>query len=175
MKRTLLIFLLGGVLGVVAGAGGMLVAFPFLFPPPVLNETVAEATTQQTTGVLIGEAMFRTDSPGQDPVHWGRGGIKLYRAADDQILLALQKDFKVGPGPNFWIYLNTQPDIDDEQDFRKDEARIKLTKLKGFEGAQVYTFSAAQLKTTRAVTIWCETFSQYIASANLPDSVRTAN
>ena len=163
MKKTLAIFVGGGILGTIVGAGAMLVAFPFVFPPPEVNETVSASDA-----VLIGKTRFREDSRGQDGGHWGRGDIKFYRTTDGSVLAELQADFEVGPGPNFWIYLNGNDNIEDEADFTADEARLKVHKIKSFRGSQVYVFDAADFANARALTIWCESFNQYIASANIP-------
>lgn len=161
--RQLLWFILGGVLGVVAGAGGMLVAFPYVFPPPAVNETVDAMAAQG----LVRESILREGVPGQDAAHWGRGGVKVYQAKNGDFLLELQGDFEVGPGPNFWLYLNTAADINTESDFYADAGRIKVAKLKSFTGSQVYQVAAADYAQAKALTIWCESFGQYIASANL--------
>ena len=100
-------------------------------------------------------------------MHWGRGGVKWYRSSNNKIFLELQKDFEVGAGPDYWLYLNTRADIDTEDDFFADADRIKLTKIKSFSGSQVYMVDANQFEQARSITVWCETFSEYIASANL--------
>ena len=162
MKKALMFFVLGGVLGVGAGAGAMLIAFPFIFPPPAVNEKVA-------VGVgFIGESYFREGADGQDAGHWGRGGVKFYRADDGTVLAELQEDFVVGAGPNFWLYLNSRGEINNEDDFLSDTARLRLQKIKSFTGSQVYKLAAAQYAAAGSLTIWCESFNQYIASANLP-------
>ncbi len=156
-------FVLGGVLGAVAGGGGMLIAFPFIFPPPQVNETAA-------TGLPpLGETRFRDDSDGQDAGHWGRGAVKFYRDADGAVLAELQADFEVGPGPNFWLYLNGRAGVENEEDFLADAERIKVHKIKSFSGSQVYKLDAGEFAAARALTIWCESFHQYIASADLPE------
>ena len=160
--KSFAFFVLGGILGVVAGAGGMLVVFPFIFPPPQVDETAAAGLA------LVGETRFREDSSGQDAGHWGRGGVKFYRDADGAIVAELQTDFEVGPGPNFWLYLNSESGIEDEKDFYADESRIKTHKLKSFGGSQVYKLKADEFAEARAFTIWCESFGQYIASADIP-------
>ena len=160
--KSFLFFVVGGILGAVAGAGGMLIAFPFIFPPPPANESV------QGEAVFFGESRFREDSAGQDAGHWGRGAVKFYRAADGSVLAELQGDFEVGPGPNFWLYLNGEENIENEKDFLADAARIKTHKIKSFSGSQVYKLNGEEFKNARAITIWCESFNQYIASANIP-------
>lgn len=161
--KSFLFFVIGGILGLGAGAGGMLIAFPYIFPPPAVNETV-DATE---AGALLLESEFRQGVAGQDAAHWGEGGLKVYRGRNGGILLELQGNFAVGPGPNFWLYFNLAGDINDEDDFKADEGRIKLTKLKSFRGSQVYQVSENDFNQAKALTIWCDSFNQYIASANL--------
>ena len=156
----------GGLCGIIIGAGGMLIAFPFIFPPPEVNEKVsAMAVTEE-----ILTTPFREGVDGQDGAHWGRGDVKVYRGASGNYVLEIQDNFEVGPGPNFWIYLNTAADIDNEADFQKDAARKKIAKLKSFRGSQVYHINEADYESAGAVTIWCESFGQYIASANLENA-----
>ncbi|MYB38879.1 MAG: DM13 domain-containing protein, partial [Gammaproteobacteria bacterium] len=90
-----------------------------------------------------------------------------YRADDGNVLVELQADFEVGPGPNFWLYLNSVGGIDDEGDFEADNGRRRIAKLKSFTGSQVYAVNAGDFKSARAVTVWCESFGQYIASADI--------
>ena len=163
MKKILIGFIIGGAMGVVGGAGAMLIAFPFLFPPSAANESVAQATV----GRLLVESRFREDADGQDAAHWGRGSVKVYEGEAGGIVIELQSDFEIGPGPNFWLYLNAAADINNESDFNADGARIKLAKIRSFQGSQVYQAADSTLENVRAITIWCETFGQYIASANL--------
>lgn len=168
MKKAFLFFVSGGVLGTVAGAGGMLIAFPFIFPPPQVNEK-ADAGFP-----LIGESRFRDDDSGQDAGHWGRGAIKFYfdkggLEEGGAVVVEFQDDFEVGPGPNFWIYLNEHPGVEDEEEFLADATRAKLYKLKSFSGSQVYRLHGSDYAKSGALTIWCESFNQFIASADLPD------
>ena len=165
MKKTIIGFLAGGIAGALAGAGAMLLAYPFLFPPAEVNETVAAIAGRDVAALV--ETRFREGVAGQDAAHWGRGGLHTYRAADGNVLIELQPDFEVGPGPNFWIYLNTRGGVDDEADFEADEGRQRIAKLKSFTGSQVYAADAELFSGAAAATIWCETFGQYIASADL--------
>lgn len=160
-------FFTGGTLGFIGGLGSMLIIFPFLFPPPMVNEIVDEGLEQ------VLETSFREGVAGQDRVHWGRGDVKVYRSEEGTYLIELQSNFEVGAGPNFWLYLNTTPSIDKEADFEFDAERLRLTKLKSFQGSQVYEVAAADFEKKGSLTIWCESFGQYIASANLIKLART--
>ena len=64
MKKALIGFLAGGILGALAGAGGMLLAFPFLFPPAEVNETVAAIAGRDVAALV--ETRFREGVAGQD-------------------------------------------------------------------------------------------------------------
>ena len=158
-------FAIGLVVGLVGGAGIMLLAYPFVFPPPILNESVAEFAGFDIDQP-IHETRLREDSQGQDMLHWGRGSIFIHRTIDQNYLIEFQDDFEVGPGPNFWIYLNSVKGIDDEDDFNADNRRLKIVKLKSFVGSQVYHIDRETLEASNALTIWCESFGQYIASAD---------
>ncbi len=165
MKKGLIGFLIGGIFGALAGAGGMLLAFPFLFPPAEVNETVAAIAGRDVAPLV--ETRFREGVSGQDAAHWGRGGLRAYRSADGNVLIELQPDFEVGPGPNFWVYLNTSGGVDDEAGFEADQGRQRIARLKSFTGSQVYAVDAEPFAGAGAVTVWCESFGQYIASADL--------
>ena len=142
----------------------MLIAFPFVFPPPEVNETVSAMTADAP----LGESVFREGVSGQDPAHWGKGAVKFYRAEDGGVLMEMQANFEVGPGPNFWIYLNSKTGVDDEAAFQDDNERVKVAKLKSFSGSQVYALDAESFERAKSVTIWCDSFNQYIASADIP-------
>lgn len=158
-------FAIGLVVGLVIGAGVMLLAYPFVFPPPILNESVAEFAGFDIDQPVY-ETQLREGVEGQDPLHWGRGSIFIHKTVDHNYLIEFQDDFAVGPGPNFWIYLNSVSGIDQEDDFNADSPRLKIAKLKSFKGSQVYHIDRETLEASKAITIWCESFGQYIASAD---------
>jgi hypothetical protein len=160
---TVLVFVLGGVLGAAGGAGAMLVAYPFLFPPPVSADAAPAALPDAAPAIAF---RFDESAPGRDAVHWANGSGRVVKTAQGWVL-RLDADFKAGPGPNFWIYLNTRA-VGDERDFKGDARRVKLAPLKSFEGAQNFVLPPSiDPAEFHSVTIWCESFSQYIASGSL--------
>ncbi len=160
--RTLMAFLLGGVLGAAAGAGGMLIAFPFLFPPPI----VAEEAPSGAQASEIGTFRFDETAPGRDSVHWANGTGTLYRTAQGNVL-RFDNTFEAGPGPNYWIYLNTKP-VGEERDFNADVGRVRVAQLKSFRGGQNFALpDGLDLSKFHTLTIWCESFGVYIGSAVL--------
>jgi hypothetical protein len=163
--RGWILLLLGGILGTIAGAGGMLIAFPFLFPPP----PAAEAPPGGTTVSRVGTFRFDDKAPGRDFVHWADGTGAIYQA-DRMTVVRFDENFKAGPGPNYWIYLNTVP-VGEEGAFNADVQRKKIAPLKSFTGGQNYVLpTGVDIGKYRTVTIWCESFSVYIGSAALPAS-----
>lgn len=179
MKKLLITALLSGTAGFAGGAGAMLIAFPFLFPPPPADDPVPtgaavtrqadeaqiiNASTGATTAARALAGQFDQTSPGRDAVHWANGGVGIYRQGE-RFILRLESDFVAGPGPDFILYLNTAK-IGDEADFKADKGRIKLTKLRAFRGGQNYMLPAGiDLSAIRSVTIWCETFGEFIGNA----------
>jgi hypothetical protein len=167
-----------------AGAGSMLVAFPYLFPPPVAADaapvplaTIAPAPvsvspstqtgrTTEVSAATAPEFRFDENAPGRDPIHWANGTGSFVLTAEGWVL-RLNGDFRAGPGPNFWIYLNTTA-VGEENAFRADHRRIKLAPLRAFAGAQNYQLPAGlNPNDFHTLTIWCETFGVYIASGAL--------
>ena len=167
--RTWLALLLGAVLGVVAGAGGMLGAFPYLFPPPVLDEPAPDAAALAAGGTTsrLGTFEFDRDAPGRDPIHWANGTGGIYRSGE-QPVLRFEADFETGPGPKFVVYLNTVP-VGEEAEFTADAGRRMVAPLKSFRGAQNYHLPVdLDLARYHTVTILCDAFGVYIGSAVLP-------
>lgn len=183
-----------------AGAGSMLVAFPYLFPPPLAAEaapvpladaapvpladaapvartalaaavpTVAVRATsvKPAAPATVAAPVFRFDenAPGRDPIHWANGTGSFVLTAEGWVL-RLNDDFRAGPGPNFWLYLNTTA-VGEETAFRADRGRVKLALLRSFGGAQNYKLPPGLNPSDfHTLTIWCETFGVYIASGAL--------
>ena len=119
-------------LGAIVGAGGMLVAFPFLFPPAPSGESVAVVGDESLERTHVG--VFRADVVGQDALHWGRGTLEVLKSSTGESQIQFLRDFEVGPGPNFWVYVNSTTGIDEESDFLADERRVRLAKLRSSRG-----------------------------------------
>jgi hypothetical protein len=162
LRSKFVVFVLGGVLGAGAGAAAMLIAFPFLFPPPV----AADAPPQAAGAAQPARFMFDEKAPGRDPVHWANGSGALIRTAQGWVL-RFEPDFEAGPGPNYWIYLNTRT-VGEEKDFNADAGRVKIAPIRSFRGAQNFMLpEGLDPSKFHTVTVWCESFGAYIGSAAL--------
>jgi hypothetical protein len=157
MKGLILGLLVGAISGSLAGFAAGIFSFPFLFPPPELNERVADR--DQRSAVATGTFVHADPS---DPIHYGSGRATLF--AD---LLHLEADFEVGPGPKYHVYLVPEADITSET--RVEETMfVDLGRLKAFSGSQNYPIPAGvDLGEYRSVVIWCEQFNVLISPAEL--------
>ncbi|TLY47199.1 MAG: DM13 domain-containing protein [Gammaproteobacteria bacterium] len=130
-------------------------------PPPILNEKLVDNETK----ALIAEGLFIHPNP-KDFIHYGQGSVNVYKTKN-QYVIFLNKDFKVGPGPAFHVFLSDAKNIKTNAAF-KDSKKYDLGMLKSFQGSQVYSIpNHVNLSEIRSVVIWCVSFSQLITSAEL--------
>jgi electron transfer DM13 len=160
-KNIIVSFILGttfgGVLGIGIGIGIGIIAFPYIFPPPELNETVAD----QASKIIISKGTFIHAEP-SDPVHFGEGAVTVYKD-----LLHLESDFKVGPGPKYHIYLVPEENITPETKVQ-ETMFVDLGRLKAFSGSQNYVIpKGIELHQYKSAVIWCEQFNVLISPAAL--------
>ena len=153
--RAVLLLVVGLIVGAAGGFAVGIVAFPYLFPPPEVNEPLLAKSEAD----LIARATFIHANP-SDPVHYGQGSATIY--AD---LLRLEADFKVGPGPKFHVYL--VPDADVTPDTEVEATMfVDLGRLKAFSGSQNYAIPAGiDITDYSTVVIWCEQFNVLISPA----------
>ena len=79
----------------------------------------------------------------------------------------LGKDFEVGPGPDFHVYLVPKADIRSSSDVT-DTMYVDLGRLRAFKGSQNYPIPAGvDLTKFPSVVIWCQQFSVLISPADL--------
>ena len=153
--RAVLLLVVGLIVGAAGGFAVGIVAFPYLFPPPEVNEPLLAKSEAD----LIARATFIHANP-SDPVHYGQGSATIY--AD---LLRLEADFEVGPGPKFHVYL--VPDTDVTPDTEVETTMfVDLGRLKAFSGSQNYAIPAGiDIADHGSVVIWCEQFNVLISPA----------
>ena len=153
--RAALLLVVGLIVGAAGGFAVGIVAFPYLFPPPEVNEPLLAKSDAD----LVARATFIHANP-SDPVHYGQGSATIY--AD---LLRLEADFRVGPGPKFHVYL--VPDADVTPDTEVEATMfVDLGRLKAFSGSQNYAIPAdIDIADYNTVVIWCEQFNVLISPA----------
>ncbi len=158
MWRSLAFFLLGGVLGTAFGVAVGFLAFPYVFPPPPAMEVL---TAEQKKSKLVAKGDF-IHANAADPIHHGQGKVQVYEQ-----LLHLGRDFEVGPGPKFHVYLVPKAKIRSSSDL-DGLMYVDLGRLRAFEGSQNYEIPAGvDLANYPSVVIWCAQFNVLISPADL--------
>ncbi len=157
MKKLFAGLFIGLCLGGFAGFAGGIFFFPYLFPPPQVNETVSGKVAAD----VLAQGRFIHANP-SDPVHYGRGGVTVY---DD--LLHIEADFEVGPGPKYHVYLVPEGEV--TPDTAVEETMfVDLGRLKSFAGSQNYAIpKGVDLSRFGSAVIWCEQFDVLISPAAL--------
>lgn len=157
MKRAIIWFIVGGLLGGVAGVAVGIFVYPYIF----LADVVAADAPPDPSKAVVATGTFIHADP-DDPVHYGKGKVTVY--ADT---VRLEPDFEVGPGPKFHVYLVPKAPIKSSGDV-KDTMYVDLGRLRAFKGAQNYAIpKGVDLKKYPSVVIWCEAFGVLISPATL--------
>jgi predicted small secreted protein len=158
MKKIVVSFLVGGVLGAGAGFALGIFVYPYIFLADIVAEEKLEGVEKKT---VVARGEFIHANP-RDLIHYGRGRVTVYHD-----VVHLENDFEVGPGPAFHVYLvplkEITPDIAVEKTMFVD-----LGRLRAFKGSQVYPIPAGvELEKYGSVVIWCKHFSVLISPARL--------
>ncbi len=156
--RQFLIFVVGGLLGLIGGFAVGIFAYPYIFLADVVANERVENAAHKT---VVATGIFIHANP-SDPVHYGKGGVTVY---DDAVQIGT--DFEVGPGPKFHVYL--VPDAKVTPETAVDETMyVDLGRLRAFKGSQVFNIPrGASLPKFKSVVIWCEQFGVLISPASL--------
>lgn len=125
MKKFLIGFVIGAMMGLGAGVPLGFLFFPFVFPPPPAAETLTEA---EATRVVARGTFIHADP--NDPLHYGQGSVTVYAGS-----VFLEPDLKVGPGPKFHVYLVPAANIRTSAQV-KETMFVDLGRLRSFEGSQ---------------------------------------
>jgi hypothetical protein len=150
-------FLVGGIIGLSAGIAVGLFIFPYIFQPPPAMETVANRASK----TVVAKATFIHANP-SDPVHFGKGSATVFTD-----LVHLERNFEVGPGPKYHVFLSPKAEVKKTEDF--DEAKsLDLGPIKSFMGSQNYPVPAGtDLASYKSIVIWCKAFGVLISPATL--------
>ncbi len=160
--RSIWVFIVGLIVGTAIGLGAGLVIFPFVFAPPPATEQRSATDTQQ----LAAGSFIHADPA--DPVHWGKGGVTLFKGA-----VFLEPDFEVGPGPKYHVYLSRSSaegisKAEDKNAAAQEGLGLDLGQLRSFAGSQRFEVPAGtDLSQYSSVTVWCQAFNVLITIADL--------
>jgi len=158
MKKSIIIFVVGGLLGAAAGFALGIFIYPYIFLADIVGTEKVEdrpARKAVATGAFI-------HANTSDPIHYGRGRVTVF-----EDLLHLESDFEVGPGPKFHVYLVPEHNVVASTNVARS-MYVDLGRLKAFKGSQNYPIPAGiDLARYQTVVIWCEQFGVLISPAAL--------
>jgi Electron transfer DM13 len=158
MAKPFLIFIIGGLLGAVAGFAAGIFVYPYIFLADIVAAERVEILGAKQT---LATGTFIHANP-SDPIHHGRGNVTVYKD-----LIHLEGDFEVGPGPKFHVYLVPEKNVTPDTDVAKTMF-VDLGRLKAFKGSQNYPVPlGVELRGFGSVVIWCEHFGVLISPASL--------
>ena len=158
MKKSIIIFVVGGLLGTAAGFALGIFVYPYIF----LADIVAmDKVEDKAARKVVATGLFIHANP-RDPIHYGKGKLTVY-----QDLVHLNGDFEVGPGPKFHVYLVPETNVVPSTNVART-MYVDLGRLRAFKGSQNYAVPAGvDLRKYGSVVIWCEQFSVLISPAAL--------
>jgi len=157
-KKYLILFAVGGALGIAGGFALGVFVYPYLFLADIVATEKVDNPVERKT---VATGAFIHANPG-DPIHYGRGKVTVY-----QDLLHLESDFEVGPGPKFHVYLVPEQNVAPSTNVART-MYVDLGRLKAFKGSQNYPVPAGiDLARYPSVVIWCEQFGVLISPATL--------
>jgi hypothetical protein len=158
MKKSIIIFLVGGLLGAAAGFALGIFFYPYIFLADIV---AAERVDDKSARKIVATGMFIHANP-RDPIHYGKGKLTVY-----QDLVHLDGDFEVGPGPKFHVYLVPENNVIPSTNVART-MYVDLGRLKAFKGSQNYPVPVGvELAKYGTVVIWCEQFGVLISPAAL--------
>jgi hypothetical protein len=158
VKKSILIFVVGGLLGTAAGFALGIFVYPYLFLADIV---AADKVEDKAARKIVATGMFIHANP-RDPIHYGKGKLTVYES-----LVHLDGDFEVGPGPKFHVYLVPEKNVIPSTNVAKTMF-VDLGRLKAFKGSQNYAVPAGvDPRKYGSVVIWCEQFGVLISPAAL--------
>ena len=158
MGKYIIVFVIGGVLGIGAGFALGIFVYPYIFLADIVATEKVESPGTRT---VVARGAFIHANP-SDPIHYGKGDVTVYRD-----LLHLESNFEVGPGPKFHVYLVPDRNITPSTNVAK-LMYVDLGRLKAFKGSQNYPIPAGvDLARYETVVIWCEQFGVLVSPAPL--------
>ena len=155
MKKTLIFGLLVShlIVGGIGFAAGIYL-LPILIAPPAPDlATVTEAVRNSE---FVGE--FSRDRQDSDALHWGEGEVSIGSKA-------ITFRGRLAPGPDYRLYLSPEF-VETEQDFnRLKSTMVQVGQVRTFENFMVPVPADIEPSQYNTVVIWCESFGQFITSA----------
>ncbi|MGF1683254.1 DM13 domain-containing protein [Photobacterium minamisatsumaniensis] len=153
MKRFLALFS-SHIIAVAIGFALGIYALPILIAPEA-PPAAAISSIQQDAQFT---AVFEKDRQDSDFLHWGEGEVSISPNAISFV-------GELAPGPDYKLYLSPEF-VETESDFnRLKMSMVKVGEIKTFNSFMVELDNSVDIAQYNTVIVWCETFGQFITSA----------
>jgi hypothetical protein len=119
---------------------------------------------QKIDGEVLKRGEIDTSAKGQDMLHSSSGTWSLMRSGN-RLFLQSGEDFRSSPGPDYHVYISSDPAIKDNPEF--SDKQIEVSRLTKPNGAAFYLLETQNADNVASVLIWCKQFKEYIGSADL--------
>lgn len=152
--RTALVLLVSHVLAGGVGFALGIYLLPILIAPA--GPTAAEVAHMASQSAYTGE--FTRNREDSDSLHWGEGQVFIGSQA-------ISFSGKLAPGPDYRLYLSPEF-VETEVDFKRlSSIMVEVGSVKTFDNFLVPLPASIEPAKYNTVIVWCETFGQYITSA----------
>ena len=158
MRKSIVIFIVGALLGSTAGFALGIFVYPYVFLADIVGK---DKVDDRPSRKVVATGTFIHANP-NDPIHHGKGRVTVF-----QDLLHLESDFEVGPGPKFHVYLVPERNVVPSTNVART-MYVDLGRLTAFKGSQNYPVPAGvDPAKYYSVVICCEHFGVLITTAAL--------
>ena len=155
LKKRVLALLL--VTHVCAGAAGVALGI-YILPILIAPDAPLESDIDALSSSARYSAEFKKDLADSDALHWGEGKVSVGR--NNIALLGA-----LAPGPDYKLYLSPHY-LETEAEFNALKPEMaRIGDVKTFDNFVVPVPSSIDINDYTTVIIWCETFGEFITSA----------
>jgi len=152
--RTIVFLVVSHCIAGVIGFGGGFYVLPILVAPPSPSESEIKALSSQAKYT----AEFQRGRKDSDMLHWGEGAVSVGSTS-------VTFTGRLAPGPDYKLYFSPQF-VETEADFNRLKSdMVRVGDVRTFENFVVNIPPGIDASKFNSVIIWCETFGQFITSA----------
>ena len=142
------------VLAVAVGFALGVYFLPILTAPASPDQAMLAQESQDAMYVGV----LTRDLRGSDFLHWGEGKISISAQT-------IVHEGTLAPGPDYKLYL-VKEFVEHEDEFEPLKAQAQfITDIKTFNGAVVNVPDGVDVSDYTTVVVWCESFGEFITSA----------
>ncbi len=162
--KTILTLLVTHAIAVVIGFAAGIFSLPILIAPDAPDVAVLTENAAQSEYT----ATFRRDLADSDFLHWGEGEVSISNST-----VTLMGE--IAPGPDYRLYFSPSF-VETEADFNAlKSSMVQVGMVTTFKNFAVSIPEGIDPANYNTVIVWCETFGEFITSAEYSAATDTGN